>query len=66
MFCYVTWLLIDNLLPVKDSLGKRFYIKVGTIKGYLHEVNKHYMLNDKSKPYDCGIKSCTVRLLKER
>ena len=66
LFCYVTWLLSGNSLPVKDNPGKRFYIKVGTIKGYLREVNKHYVLNDKPKPYDYGIKTRTVRLLEEQ
>ena len=66
IFCYVTWLLSGNSLPVKNKPGNKFYIKVGTIKSYLGEVNKHYVANDKPKPYDYSIKSRTVRLLEEQ
>ena len=66
LFTYTTWLLCGNTLLVKDKPGDFYYIRVNTIKGYLREINKHYVLNDKPPPFDTRIKSRTVRLLEDQ
>ena len=56
----------ENTLLVKDKPTKKFYINVDTIKGYLREVNKHYIDNNKSAPYNTCIKTQSVRSLGEQ
>lgn len=63
LFTYTTWLLSGNSIKATDT--KPFYIKVGTIKGYLGEVNKHYASHAEPPPYDSRVKSRTKELLDE-
>ena len=63
LFTYTTWLLSGNSILATDT--NLFYIKVGTIKGYLGEVTKHYAFHAEPPPYDsrAGQVTCTKELL---
>ena len=63
IFTYTTWLLSGN--SILSTADQPFYIKVGTIKGYLGVVNRHYIDQDEHPPYNSRVKSRTVVLLDE-
>lgn len=46
--------------------GHKFYVKVGTIKAYLRQVNLHYISHSETPPYDARVKSRAVQLLDEQ